>query len=322
MKKILLVMLSIMMVLNGAIALAQEVGSGAEQVVSEGPLRNVISTQGKIEEVRNGMVRVSGQGAYHDIMLHVQSTTHIVNGQNGAPVVLTDLKKGDSITAYYGPAVTRSLPPQGNAITLVVGTPETGNAGMYMKVASLQENKDGSIRVLCTNNDRMVTIRPETFPQVADIKEGSELMVWYDIMTMSIPAQAGATKVVLLPAQMDIRVNTIAGVIVTNQRELRLGEHDVITKNENTVMLPLRVIAESLGYNIIWHEENNTADLKKGSHIITVTIGSKEYSRDNSSIQLDYVPEMVNGTTLVPVEFFTKVMKLNVEVSSKEGFGL
>lgn len=322
MKKILITMLAITMMVSGASVFAQETGGESGQLMMERTIRNVISTHGEIAENKDGRIRVVGTGAYNEIILHAQDNTYIVNAQDGTPVLAKDLKKGDVVTAYYGPAVTRSLPPQGSAIALVVGTPEKGSAGMYMKVGALQENEDGSIRVLCTNNERMVTIRPETFGDISKIKEGSELMVWYDMMTMSIPAQATATKAVLLPAKMDIRVNTIAGVIVTNKQELRLGEYDLIKKNENTVMLPLRVIAESLGYQILWQDEKGAAHLKKGGHTMTLTIGSKEYSRDNKALQLDYAPEMVNGTTLIPVEFFTEVMKLNVEISSKEGFAL
>ena len=201
MKKILLAVLAMLMVLNGSIGMAQEIRVSAEGVTTERVMRNVISTQGEIEEIREGMVRVSGQGRYDEIILHVQEDTYIVSAQDGSPVLLEDLHKGYAITAYYGPTLTRSLPPQGKAIALVVGIPEQGNAGMYMKVATLQENNDGSIRVLCTNKDRMVTLRPEIVETISEIKEGSELIVWYEIMTMSIPGQATATKAVLLPAK-------------------------------------------------------------------------------------------------------------------------
>lgn len=199
MKKILLAVLAMLMVVNGSIGMAQEISVRAEGITPERVMRNVISTQGKIEEIREGMVKVSGQGTYDEIILHVQEDTYIVSAQDGSPALLEDLKKGDVITAYYGPALTRSLPPQGKAIALVVGIPEQGSAGMYMKVGALQENNDGSIRVLCTNNERMVTIHPEILGEFSEIQEGSELMVWYEIMTMSIPGQATATKAVLLP---------------------------------------------------------------------------------------------------------------------------
>lgn len=310
MKKLLSTILAITMILSMSIGFAQEIGDNS----IESPVQNVITTKGEIKEINKGQVSVLGEGAYNEIVLNIQDSTYILNAQDGTPISFEELKKGDKITAYYSPRVTRSIPPQGNGIALIVGTPKTGGTGMYMKVAKLEKNKDGSIKVLCTNSDRLVTIRPDIFAQTTDIKEGSELIVWYDIMTMSIPAQATATKVVLLPAKADIKVHTGAGTIVINGKELALSGNDIIRTNSDTVMLPLRVIAESLGYNIAWYGDNRTVELQNGARTMSMTIGSKDYGRSKMAIKLDYAPEIVNGKTLVPVEFFTNVMNLKVEI--------
>lgn len=316
MKRLLSTILAITMILSTSIVFAQEADVISAKPIIERSVQSVISTKGEITEVSEGRVRISGEGIYKEIILNVSSRTYILNAQDGTKISFKDLKKGDAITAYFGPAVTRSLPPQGNAIALIVGTPEKGSAGMYMKVAKLQENKDGSVRVLCTNNDRLVTIRPDTFAQISDIKEGSELIVWYDVMTMSIPGQATATKAVLLPAQADIRVHTLAGTIVVNGKELALSEGDTIINSDNTVMLPLRTIAESLGYEVVWNDENSTAELRNGARTMLVKIGNKNYGKLKMNIHLDNAPTIVNGKTLVPVEFFTDVMNLKVEISN------
>lgn len=316
MKKLLSTILAITMILSMSTVFAQEGVISAKPVI-ESPVRNVISTKGEIKEINNGQVRVLGEGAYSEIVLNIQDSTYILNAQDGIQLSFKDLKKGDTITAYYGPRVTKSIPPQGSAIALIVGTPKTGSAGMYMKVAKVEENKDGSIKVLCTNSDRLVTIRPDIFTQTTDIKEGSELIVWYEMMTMSMPAQATATKVVLLPAKADIRVHTGAGTIVVNGKELALSVDDRIENNGKTLMLPLRVIAESLGYNVTWDDETKTVELQNGVRTMaTMTIGSKTYGKFKMAVQLDYAPEIVNGKTLVPVEFFTDLMKLKVEVNN------
>jgi hypothetical protein len=315
MKRILSTMLAIVMTLSMASVFAQETGAMPAQTISERSIQ-VISTTGKIEEISEGQVRILGKGAYNEIILNIQDSTYILNAQDGTKIPFKNLKKGDAITAYYGPMVTRSIPPQGNATALIVGTPKKGSAGMYMKVAKLEETKEGSIKVLCTNSDRLVTISPTVFAKIADIKEGSELIVWYDVMAMSMPAQATATKVVLLPAKTDIKVHIGAGTIVVNGKELVLSQNDRIKTRDNTVMLPLRVIAESLGYNVVWDGNKQIVELQKNASTITMTIGSKDYGRSKMAIQLDYAPEIVNGTTLVPVEFFTNVLNTKTEINN------
>ncbi|WP_371367546.1 hypothetical protein SRRS_14450 [Sporomusa rhizae] len=317
MKKLLSAIVAIAVILNMSIVFAQEISAISAMPIIERPVYNVISTNGKIIEINKNQVRVLGEGAYNEIVLHVQDSAYILNAEDGTQIPFKDLKSGDTVTAYYGPKVTKSIPPQGNAIALIVGTPNKGSAGMYMKVANLEHNQDGSIKVLCTNSDRLVTIRPEIFAHTSDIKEGSELVVWYDIMTMSMPGQATATKVVLLPVKADIKVHIGAGTIILNGRELALSENDILKTNGDTVMLPLGVIAENLGYDVVWNSDTRTVDLQNGSRTMaTVTIGSKDYGKLKMAIRLDYAPEIVNGKTLVPVEFFTDVLNLKVDINN------
>jgi len=314
-RKLLAAVLTITMLLGSSIVFAEESGTSANPAI-QAPVRNVLSTTGVIKEISQDKVRVKGQGDNAEIVLTIQSSTYVLNAADGTPVAVKDLKQGDAVTAYYGPWLTESLPPQGSAIALLVGTPQKGSAGMYMQVAHLQKNTDGSIKVLCTNADRLVTISPAVFAGMNGIKEGSELIVWYDMMTMSLPAQAAATKVLLLPAKADIRVHTLAGVIVVKGKELALSNGDTIQNSDNTVMLPLRTIAESLGYKVIWHEENKTVELQNGPNTMLVTIGSKIYGKLKMAVPLNHAPELVNGKTLVPVEFFTELMGLKVEINN------
>lgn len=316
MQKIVAVVLALTMMLGSSIVFAQQTNDILANPVIKTPVRNVLSIQGEIKEISQGKVRVAGQGDNNEIVLTVQDSTHVLSALDGTPVPVKDLKKGDKITAYYGPRLTRSIPPQGNAIALLVGTPEKGNAGMYMQVADLQKNNDGSIKVLCTNGDRLVTISPSVFAGTKEIKKDSELIVWYGMMTMSLPGQATATKVVLLPDKADIRVHTLAGTIVVKGKELALSEDDSIKTSDSTVMLPLRTIAENLGYQVVWHEESQTVELQKGPNTMMATIGSKTYGKLKMVVQLQQAPELVNGKTLVPVEFFTEIMKLKVEINN------
>lgn len=316
MQKLLAIVIAITVMTSASMVFAQETYNTASSQVGTMIERSVLSTTGEIKEIREGRIQVVGTGAYQEIVLNIQDSTHILSGIDGTPIPLTNLKQGEAITAYYSPKVTRSLPPQGNAVALIVGKPDKGNAGMYLKVAKImQQGENAGIKVLCTNGDRLVTLSPDIVNTSA-IKAGSELIVWYDVMTMSMPGQAGATKAVLLPVKADIRVHTLAGVVVVNGKELTLHEHDSIRTDGDTVMLPLRTIAESLGYKVVWYEETQTAELQKGASTMMATIGSNSYGKLKMAVRLNHAPELVNGKMLVPVEFFTDLMKLKVEIDN------
>lgn len=301
MKKILWMVSLLIAMMGFCTALAQE------------KPKEVLFTKGQIAEVGSDTVRVVGQGSHGEIVLDITASTHIVSAEDGKPVDFAALEKGEKVVAYYGPQVRKSMPPQANAIALVVGTPISGGVGMYMHVASVQKKSDGNIRALSTNGDILITIRKELFPQYNNVREGSELIVWYNMMTMSMPGQATAIKAVLLPAQ--IKVYLGAGVIVANGKELTLDEGDNILVSGDKVMLPLRVIMENLGYNLLWDGERQQVRVLTGPHIAAAfRIGSTSYQKGQELIELDDAPVVINGKTLMPVEFFSDILNMKVQI--------
>ncbi|MGL5207279.1 MAG: stalk domain-containing protein [Acidaminococcaceae bacterium] len=315
MKRILVIFSVLMTLLSFSTAFAEGQGAKLQSSAAGWYHNNVIFTKGQLTEINDGSVRVEGEGGYRDIVLNLSATTHIVNAEDGMPVPFSALYKGESVVAYYGPGVSKSMPPQGNAFALVVGTPAKGAAGIYMKVGSIEKVEDGRIKALSSNGDRLITISSEVFPQLTAIREGSEMLVWYDMMTLSIPGQAAATKAVLLPVTMKVHLG--AGVIVANGKELVLGQDDRIIVRGKTVLLPLRVIAENLGYSIAWQAEQKQIELKHGAEsLAALRIGSNSYQKGQDVVGLATAPELVNGKTLVPVEFFTDVLNMKVSVSN------
>ncbi|MBB6669922.1 stalk domain-containing protein [Cohnella nanjingensis] len=60
-----------------------------------------------------------GDAAASSVILNVDANTLVVS-PSGEPIKLEDVKKGAKIRAYYGPATTKSIPPQSAAELLVV----------------------------------------------------------------------------------------------------------------------------------------------------------------------------------------------------------
>ncbi len=307
-------MKNLLIALLTSIALIIQAASGAAAVILPQTERNVLITAGEITAIGENRVTITGKGSLEKIVLHIQSDTAIRDGADGKKIQFSELKKGDKVTAYYGPRLMKSLPPQGFALALITGD---GGSGKYLQVAAVEAGNDGSVRVLSSNKDQLITIRPDIFDAIADIRAGAELLVWYDVMTMSMPGQAGATKVIALQPGYNIRVHTQAGVIVVQGQELPLDSNDLIRTDQHTVMLPLRIIAEHLGYSVIWSEENAGIELRDNNHtVVSMAIGSTLYNKQTTAVELAYPPEIVKGTTLVPAEFFTDVLHLCVEINS------
>ena len=81
-------------------------------------------------------------------------------------------------------------------------------------------------------------------------------------------------------------------------------------KQNSTVMVPLRAIAEALGYKVAWNAEKRLVML---NHSFSLTIGKDTYvdiSRDKS-VSLGIAPEISAGRTYVPLQFFRAVVSMH-----------
>lgn len=156
-------------------------------------------TSGKIVAIEDGLYIIKGEGSRPQVAAVVDRDTYVVEGKSGRLRLPMALKVGQRVTAYYSANMTRSLPPQSHAMAIVIGAPAEGSAA-YFEVSQAALSADGSyVTLLNANNDLIATVDAAACSDFAKIKRGDKLLVWYDVMTMSLPAQTNASKVVLLP---------------------------------------------------------------------------------------------------------------------------
>jgi len=69
-------------------------------------------------------------------------------------------------------------------------------------------------------------------------------------------------------------------------------------------MIPLRQVAEGLGYTVTWNGENRSIDLTRGAQFITMTLDKDEYAFSRRAPQqLGAAPTLVGDLTYVPLTF-------------------
>ena len=199
---------------------------------------------------RNGdMITITNDNKKTDsVALHITDDTFVI--QNGTGYYLNgfDIREGEQVKAWYDPVLTRSLPPQGKADAVIAGEQNGRPTFTYFNIGKVEPQENGSVRVLNVNESQYVTIFPQVYPDVAELKAGDKMLLWYEFTTMSMPGQATATKAVLLKqGPADINISTTAGVIAMDGKEL--ADVKLIEKN-NTLYVPLRQVAEALYRNV------------------------------------------------------------------------
>ena len=78
------------------------------------------------------------------------------------------------------------------------------------------------------------------------------------------------------------------------------------------VMVPVRFVAESLGFDVVWNSEDRTISIGEDGRIL-LTVGSSSADMDGKEVALDSPPVIDNGFTLIPLSFVAE--SLGAEIS-------
>ena len=159
-------------------------------------VEEVLFTTGKIVEVNENMIVVKGE--HNLIAAMITDETHLLNGKNGKAKKLSSFKVGKEVTVYHSPKMTRSIPAQTVSYAIVLGNNDE-KQGKYFKVDKVTLSEDGSyVSVIDTNHNLIATIDKKACKDFTSIESGDELIVWYNMMTMSLPARTNAQKALIL----------------------------------------------------------------------------------------------------------------------------
>ncbi|MFQ6841346.1 MAG: copper amine oxidase N-terminal domain-containing protein, partial [Agathobaculum sp.] len=211
-------------------------------------------------------------------------------------------QEGDTILVTYGTALQQSEPPQTDAKLVVVHpgedtTPHLLDAEVvYRDLTARFLANNGSLLVSVDRKTPVYTLYGDEETN-ARIRMGTRLVAWYDIVLTSYPGQTTPEKVVLLPDQ-DRSFTIITG------GDIAIAEGRI----ENGVaMVPVRKVAEELGYTVTWNNEDESVLLELGDAEMTIQLGEDKYCFGNVREGLSFgaASYEVDGVSWVPAEVFT-----------------
>ena len=249
---------------------------------------NQLQGQATVKQpLKDGQLLVELDGM--DIALIISEETLAIDSKTGLPASLETLKAGDTIFAYYSAAMTRSLPPQSQAIAIVTQIEENTPHAELFTVGEIISREDGQVRALNREGSLIVTLLAENpltpfktkqIVRIEDIQVGTRLFIWYDIVLMSYPGQTAAQKAVLI------------------------GQEDI-------PMVPLRSVAEGLGFTVVWKGSEQSIFLDNGIVKTTLYIGQDSYFKASSKAigltqnhRLGRAPVLIDSKTYVPATLF------------------
>ena len=263
MKKILSIILLVFIISTSSVFASDEIA------ISRPATPSVVSEYGEITEAGNGYIVVKTQDM-GEVQFNIDDSTYIISAETVLPMDISK-RKTDKVAVYHSAAMTKSLPPQSYAYAVIGDiTTELGNP-IYTVAEKVEQGKDG-IMITTDAGNTIVTVQAiasvkpyltKNIVKLSDIKEGSKLLLWYDAVTLSIPSYATSDKVVIL-SDGDEELAASNEELTINDVKIKLADDEKVYENEDGKFLPLRTVAEALGCEVLWNNDERCATVKKG----------------------------------------------------------
>ena len=171
--------------------------------------------------------------------------------------------------------------------------------------------------------DKVKTDKNGKIERPADpTKEGYIFVGWYSDSKLTKPFDfsaeltANSTLYAKWKENNEIILTIGSRKISVFGRELK---NDVAPKivNDRT-MLPIRIVAESLGGTVTWNGELQRVTIQKGADVILITIGADTAYVNGTAVKLDAAAFVENGRTYLPLRFVSETLGAQVAWNEAE----
>lgn len=128
-------------------------------------------------------------------------------------------------------------------------------------------------------------------------------------VTVSVPVTAdNNTDDIVVSLQIDNPIMEING----EETEIDAGRGTVPIITDGRTLVPIRAIVEAFNGTAEWEEDTRSVLLHMEDDTIRLVIDSKVAYLNNEAQQLDTVPTVVNGRTMLPIRFVAEGFNLGV----------
>lgn len=244
---------------------------------------------GRVTKLESGslLLKNSSEAELHnEVVVHLPEGVPCVDAVTGLAMDMTKVKDGDTLYAWVGNAMTMSLPPQASALVVVGNIPADHRAPEFYKIAGVwTAPASGGERTFPVAGGETLTVSEKAqftpwltrqMVTVDDLVPGSQILVWKD--------KDGKAEKVLLFAY-DYRgwyTADAEGEVSVNGEKLA-----VKARLSGPGLLPLRAVAEAVGYDVAW-VAGQGAVVKEGDKVIFSVLPGAETAKRPSSEDGDW----------------------------------
>lgn len=324
-KNKLAVSLALLLIASPIIAYAETnmevipISAEIEEVVPimvEEEMPNYIEFNGKITKVEsseNGFSILAEndlENTLDKLVAHIGDDVLILDEETMDFIAKEDLEEGMEVSIYYtkDTVMLLSYPGQIGPNVVIV---RSDDVDLNIKIDKFNEDlvsDDNSLKLNIDEDVELINLEGEKIKKEDLVNK--DLVVFYTVSTRSIPAQTTPKKVIAIKNHEA----KILDYLYLNEAKFEL-DNKMYKNDDGELMVPLRQIAEALGFEIEWIQETKSVELVKDDHTVSLTIGDSEYQYYDMIIDLKTAPELRESKSYVPVTFIQNILIANIEVT-------
>jgi hypothetical protein len=261
------------------ISIKNDTNSKIQAISEKKPQIYFASTEGIVSDVKSTLSGFRfnikndklNTGINGDIILNVNGDTEIISTKDGKKLSVSDIKDGTKVKAYYGPAVTASIPPMSTATMIIVeqGNEECGlyNYGIITDVSLIKESKETpkgketnettkdkedkedkedksrkeimavmeseiDTNLIISKKTKIIDSETGKVVSYKDIKKGVRVLAYYDVTSRSIPPIATPEKIIILSSKQDKELSVTATGLI--------NDINIIQESKNEIMISIK----------------------------------------------------------------------------------
>ncbi len=248
-----------------------------------------------------------------EVVVHLPENVPYVDGTTGQPLDIKQLKDGDTLQIWVGPAMTMSLPPQTNAEVLIGNLPAE-NAPKYAEItapAVVPAPGGTERRIPIAGGELTVLDTAEVTPYltkniltVNDLVPGAKILAWSG-------ADGKVNKVVRLPyGYSGYMTASPDGAALLDGEELPVKGRVIETEEMTRLYLPLRAAAEAAGFDVDWVSGKGAVVSQYGTELFSVKNGSGAAQTPDGEHDLLGGCVIDGGVTYLPADDLADLLNL------------
>ncbi|RUT36027.1 AMIN domain-containing protein [Paenibacillus zeisoli] len=100
--------------------------------------------------------------------------------------------------------------------------------------------------------------------------------------------------------------------IYLDGKELNLSSANQVQEVNGSVMIPIRVVMEELGFNVSWENKTGTVTIKNADTLIKLVVGKKTATVNGTTAIVPVAPYLKGDTSMIPLRFISEQMGMKV----------